>query len=251
MRVSPRLLGVALLPVQDVAEAVKELRRAVSELGMPGAVLPAVIAGGRTCAGPEFDPLWTAAQELDVPVSTHGGTTATLGLDGIGGNFTVGHLLEHPFAQFRQFGAMMFEGVFERFPRLRYGCLECGIGWLPWFIDRMDEELERKAQYSPQCKRKPSEYVRDGNVFFAAEVEEAALPLAMQYVRPDVVLWASDFPHERDQRDFSEDIPALLERTDVSDAVKRQIWYDNPTRFYRLDRLPDTAGVVRTAVAAG
>ncbi|HLH22704.1 MAG TPA: amidohydrolase family protein [Chloroflexota bacterium] len=251
LRVSPRLLGVALLPVQDVGAAVEELRRCVTQLGMPGAVLPAVIAGGRTCAGPEFDPLWAAAQELDVPVSTHGGTTATLGLDGIGANFTVGHLLEHPFAQFRQFGAMMFEGVFERFPRLRYGCLECGIGWLPWFIDRMDEELERKAQYSPQCKRKPSEYVRDGNIFFAAEVEEGALPLAIDYVRPDVILWASDYPHERDQRDFSGDIPALLERTDIADDVKRQIWYDNPTRFYRLDRLPDTAGVVRAAVAAG
>jgi predicted TIM-barrel fold metal-dependent hydrolase len=78
----------------------------------------------------------------------------------------------------------------------------------------------------------------------------AALPLAMSYVRPDVVLWASDYPHERDQRDFSGDIPALLERSDISDEVKRQIWYDNPTRFYRLDRLPAAAGVVRAALAA-
>ena len=55
MRVSPRLVGVALLPVQDIGEAVQELRRCVTELGMPGAVLPAVIAGGRTVAGREFD----------------------------------------------------------------------------------------------------------------------------------------------------------------------------------------------------
>lgn len=249
MRVSPRLVAVALLPVQDIGEAVKELRRCVTQLGMPGAVLPAVIHGGRTVAGPEFDPLWAAAEELDVPISTHGGTTLALGLEGIGANFTVGHLLEHPFAQMRQLGAMIFEGVFERFPRLRYGCLECGIGWVPYFMDRMDEEQERKGQYSPQCKRKPSEYVRSGNIFFAAEVGEAALPLAIEYIRPDIILWASDYPHERDQRDFSGDIPELLERTDVSDVVKRQIWYDNPTRFYRLDRLPDAAGVVRTAAA--
>lgn len=248
MRASPRLVGVALLPAQDIAAAVEELRRCVAR-GMPGGVLPAVLAGQRTVAGREFDPLWAAAQELDVPISTHGGTTMELGLDGLGANFTVGHLLEHPFAQMKQLGAMIFEGVFERFPRLRYGCLECGIGWVPYFMDRMDEELERKAQYSPECKRKPSEYVRAGNVFFSAEVEESALPLAIDYVRPDVILWASDFPHERDQRDFSGDIPALLERTDVADDVKRQIFYDNPTRFYRLDRLPSVEGVTRTAVA--
>src|SRR6185369_3188816 len=58
MRVNPRLLAVALLPVQDIGEAVKELRRCVTELGMPGAVVPAVIHGQRTVAGPEFDPLW-------------------------------------------------------------------------------------------------------------------------------------------------------------------------------------------------
>ena len=165
---------------------------------MPGAVLPAVIAGGRTVAGPEFDPLWAAAQELDVPVSTHGGTTATLGLDGIGGNFTVGHLLEHPFAQFRQFGAMMFEGVFERFPRLRYGCLECGIGWLPWFLDRMDEELERKGQYSPQCKRKPSEYMQD--MYYTSQpLERSNMKLTQATFEAmhaeTQLLYASDWPH--------------------------------------------------------
>jgi predicted TIM-barrel fold metal-dependent hydrolase len=116
-------------------------------------------------------------------------------------------------------------------------------------MDRMDEEQERKGKYSPQCKRRPSEYVRSGNIFFAAEVGESALPLAIEHVRPDVILWASDYPHERDQRDFTGDIPALIERTDISDDVKRQIWLDNPTRFYRLDRLPEVTGVLHAGAA--
>ena len=99
-------------------------------------------------------------------------------------------------------------------------------------MDRMDEEHERKGQYSPRCKRRPSEYFRRGDIFFAAEVEERALPLAMESLRADVVLWASDYPHERDQRDFSQDIPALIERRDIPDEVKRRIFFDNPLRFY-------------------
>ncbi len=244
MQVSPRLVGVALLPVQDIPEAVRELRRCVNELGMVGAVLPAVAPGGRVFSGPEFYPLWEEAQRLDVPISTHGGLSAPgLGLDLLAANFTVAHTLEHPFAQMRHLVSMVFEGVFELFPRLRFGCLECGIGWVPWLMDRMDEELERKGQYSPRCKRKPSQYFRQGNIFFAAEVEETALPLAIESLGPDVVIWASDYPHERDQRDFAQDIPALIGRPDITDEAKRRIFFDNPLRFYprlraRVDKQP-------------
>ena len=87
---SPRLVGVAL-PLQDIAEAVKELRRCVNDLGMVGAVLPAVAPAGRLYGGPEFYPLWEEAQRLDVPVSTHGGLSMpSLGLDMVN-NFTIGH----------------------------------------------------------------------------------------------------------------------------------------------------------------
>jgi predicted TIM-barrel fold metal-dependent hydrolase len=82
MAVSPRLVGVALLPIQDISEAVKELRRCVDDFGMVGAVIPAVAPAGRLYSGPEFYPLWEEAQKLDVPVSTHGGLSMpSLGLD--------------------------------------------------------------------------------------------------------------------------------------------------------------------------
>jgi hypothetical protein len=243
MKASPRLNGVALLPIQDIEEAVKELRRCVVELGMVGAVLPAVAAAGRLYSGPEFFPLWEEAQTLDTPISTHGGLSSpALGLD-LTANFTVAHTLEHPFAQMRQLVSLVFEGIFEMFPRLRFGCLECGVGWVPYLMDRMDEEQERKGQYSPRCKLKPSAYIRRGNVFFAAEVGEAALPFAARVIGDETMIWASDYPHERDQWDFSGDIPALIARGDVADDLKRKIFFDNALRFYprlreKLDRRP-------------
>jgi predicted TIM-barrel fold metal-dependent hydrolase len=248
MAISPRLVGVALLPVQDISEAVKELRRAVNELGMVGAVLPAVAPAGRLFSGPEFYPLWEEAQKLDVPISTHGGLSMpALGLDLLG-NFTIAHTLEHPFAQMRQFASLMFEGIFELFPNFRFGCIECGVGWVPYLMDRMDEEQERKGHYSPRCKQKPSEYVKKGNIFFAVEVEESALPLAAKVANENALIWASDYPHERDQRDFSHDIPNLINRKDVSDELKRKIFWDNPLRFY--PRLRDRVETGKTAVRA-
>jgi predicted TIM-barrel fold metal-dependent hydrolase len=46
------------------------------------------------------------------------------------------------------------------------------------------------------------------------------------------LIWASDYPHERDQRDFSQDIPNLIGRKDLSEELKRKIFWDNPLRFY-------------------
>ena len=59
-----------------------------------------------------------------------------------------------------------------------------------------------------------------------------ALPLAAQVGNEDALIWASDYPHERDQRDFSQDIPNLIKRQDVSDELKRKIFWHNPLRFY-------------------
>ena len=113
MSVSQRLVGVALLPVQDIGEAVKELRRCVTELGMVGGVLPSVTVAGKLFSGSEYYPLWEEAQRLDVPISPHGGLSSpNLGLD-LASNFTVAHCLEHAFALMRQMVSMIFEGVFE------------------------------------------------------------------------------------------------------------------------------------------
>ena len=125
----------------------------------------------------------------------------------------------------------MFEGVFELFPNFKFGCIECGVGWVPYMMDRMDEEQERKGHYSPRCKLKPSEYVKKGNIYFAIEVEESALPLAAQVANDNALIWASDYPHERDQRDFSHDIPNLINRKDVSDELRTKNLLGQPAAF--------------------
>jgi predicted TIM-barrel fold metal-dependent hydrolase len=230
---SPRLKGVALLPVQNVEAAVAELRRAVEELGMVGAVLPAVTIDGRPYGNDIFHPLWEEAERLDVPIAIHGGSSAQLGLDRMT-TFISAHAVEHLFAQARQLCSMVFDGVFELFPRLRVAFLEAGVGWVPWMLDRLDEEFERKGRWAPRLRRRPSEYVCSGRVYFSVEVEERALPLAIEALGPDVLLWASDFPHERPREGFAGDLPTLLGRTDITEEVKRRLLWDNPRRFYRL-----------------
>jgi predicted TIM-barrel fold metal-dependent hydrolase len=234
MRVSPRLIGMAILPVQAPAQAARELRRAVEELGMPGAVLPAVTVTDRPYGHPEYQPLLEEANRLGCVLSIHGAVSQRLGIDQFD-TFIKTHTLEHPFGQMIQLTSLMFDGAFERYPNIRWAFLEAGVGWIPYMMDRMDEEWERRGQrWAPALRRKPSEYLRQGNIYVSCEIEERTLPYAIELLGADQILWASDYPHERERAQYLEDIPTFLERTDLADEVKRKILYDNAVRLYRL-----------------
>ena len=233
-RVDPRLKGVALLPPQDPKAAAAELRRCVEEHGFVGGLLPSVTNDKLPLYGSAaYHEIWDEAQRLDVPISIHGGVSSNLGLDRLG-NFAEAHCLEHPVSQMLQLTNMMFQGAFDQFPKLRIAYLEAGVGWVPFMMDRLDEDYEKFGRLSPQLKRKPSEHFKSGNIFFTAEVEERTLPYVLDLVRPDVVLWASDFPHERERDQFGGDLPYFRAREDLSDEAKQRILFDNPARFYRL-----------------
>lgn len=230
-----RLQGVALLPILDVPAAVVELRRAVRELGMRGAVLPAATVMGKAYGHPDFDPLWEEAVRLDVPIGLHGAPSKGFGFDFFD-TFIKVHTLEHPFAVLIQFTSMMFDGVYERFPGLRVAFLECGAGWVPYMMDRMDDEYEKRGQrWAAALRKKPSAYIRDHDIYFSCEVEERTLPYVIELVGEDRIFFASDYPHERARPDFLHDIPEFAARTDLSDKVKEKILLHNARRFYRLD----------------
>ena len=125
---SPRLRGVALLPLQDAVAAVAELQRTVTRYGFVGALLAA--DGPYLLGHPRFDPIYAAAQDLDVPVCVHASGTdmSTLGVEPFP-KFIQAHTVSHAFGQMRQITSMIFEGVPARFPRLRIAYLEAGVGW--------------------------------------------------------------------------------------------------------------------------
>ncbi len=234
MRRSPRLIGMAVLPVQAPAEAARELRRAVKELGMPGAVLPGVTITDRPYGHPEYEPLLAEANALGCALGIHGAVSYRLGIDQ-SDSFIKTHTLEHPFAQMIQLTSLLFDGAIERYPNIRWAFLEAGAGWMPYMMDRLDEEWERRGKrWAPDVHRKPSESLRASNIFVSCEVEEQTLPYVVEVFGADKILWASDYPHERVHHEYLKDIPEFMERTDLSEDVKRKILKDNAVRLYGL-----------------
>ena len=230
---SPRLKATALVPMQDLDAAVDELRRAVTEYGMVGAMLPAL--GGHPPLGrKEYFPLYEEAQRLDTMVAVH---SATQGIHHLGADdfqrFIEVNTYCFPVGLFRHLVSMMFAGVPELFPELRVGWMEGGCGWAPYWLERMDEKWElRGAAEAPELKRPPTEYVRDGNWYFHTEADEKILPYVMSVIGEDVMFYASDFPHW--DSSYPASVDAMLGRTDLSDAAKRKVMRENAMRLYGL-----------------
>jgi predicted TIM-barrel fold metal-dependent hydrolase len=228
---SPRLKAVALLPVQDPEAAAAELRRAVKELGHVGGMLAA--DGEHVLGDPRFSPVWEEASRLGVMLGVHasGSHLGGAGVDRFP-SFIQTHTVSHPFGQMRQITSIVFEGIPERFPDLRIAFLEAGAGWAPYWMERMDDEYAKRAVEAPVLKKKPSEYVRGGSIFFSCEADEWLLPQAVKLVGENQIVYASDFPHW--DHSFPGSIDEIRERGDLNDRQKQKILADNCRRLYGL-----------------
>lgn len=228
---SPRLKAVALLPVQDPDAAALELERAVQDLGLTGGMLAA--DGDHLLGDARFVPIYETAERLDVMLGIHasGSHLGGAGVDGFP-SFIQTHTVSHAFGQMRQITSVIFEGIPERFPRLRLAFLEAGAGWAPYWLERMDDEFAKRAAEAPALRKKPSDYARGGNIFFSCEADEWLLPQAAKLIGEDQIVWASDFPHW--DHSYPGSIDEIRSRGDLSDAQKRKILGDNARRLYRL-----------------
>lgn len=236
LKVDPRLKGMALLPMQDVPAAVLELRRAVKELGMLGAMLPS--NGLKHHLGDRhFWPVYEEAERLGCSLAVHGGNHQNFGLD----NFTTYvslNALGHPFGQMVALASFVSHGVFDEFPTLRVAFLEAGSAWVSLWMDRMDRSYQYHVDLDASGKpvvlklKLPSDYLKQGRIFVGCEGSEASLPAQIARVGNGPFLFASDFPHEVSAADCRHEIDEIRESTELSDADKEAILSGNAMRFY-------------------
>lgn len=239
LTIEPKLKGMALIPLQDPAQAVVELRRAVTELGMLGAMLPSrglpMDLGHKT-----YWPVYAEAEKLGCALAVHGGCHHGMGLDTFEAFVPIAGL-GHPFSLMIAFSGMVYHGVFDMFPKLRVGFLEGGAGWLTFWMGRLDRCHGYFGEFNPQGtyhgpgpERKPSEYGRSDRVFVGCEGAEDGLAYQIQRAGNHHFLFASDFPHEIGPEDIRHEVDEVEENTELNDDDKSAILADNARRFYQI-----------------
>ena len=91
--------------------------------------------------------------------------------------------------------AMVMDGLFDKFPKLKLVAIEAGCGWAAYAMDRLDEKYKHFSTFDTPLKlEKPSDYFRR-NLWFVAEPEERTIGSMLELVGEDRILWGSDFPH--------------------------------------------------------
>jgi predicted TIM-barrel fold metal-dependent hydrolase len=191
-----RLFGAAMLPLQDPAAAAAELRRAVVELAFPAAFVRPNPCRGRSLSDRAFDAVWEVAEELDVPVGIHEGSSVivpTLGADRPF-NPLILHAVSHSFEQMLACAQLIAFGVFERHPGLHCIFLESSGGWVPFWLERLDEQAGSFGGFCPDMRRSPSEYF-DRHCAVSFEVGERTLPALAPFIGARHIVWGSDYPH--------------------------------------------------------
>jgi len=228
---SPRLKGIGLVPFQDVPAALAEVNRAITKLGLAGITIASFGLKDHLGA-PIFWPIYEELERLNTPLLVHNsrqGPAGEIRFD----TFLFAHTVARPFETMIDCAALIYGGVAEKFPKLRIAFLECGCGWVPYWMDRMDEEWEKRQCEAPLLKAKPSEYITQGNWFFAAEPEESTLPYVMDRIGDEKIIFASDYPHWDGM--FPYVVSTIRERKDISEESKQKFLGENARRLYGWD----------------
>lgn len=240
---SPRLRGMALIPLQDPPAAVAELRRAVTELGMCGAVFPANGLNG-LFGDPLYRPVFAAADELGCTIAVHGGSYAGLALEQM--NTLAGaHALGHPLGNMLHFVSMTLNGTFDDYPNVRFAFLEAGVAWLPFVLERLegsyrsfipfdlDADLVRLND-GETIRERLIGHLRSGRISIGIEGDERDLPYAVQTIGREPFVFSTDFPHEVNLEICRHEIEEIAENPSLTDDEKSAILHDNAARLYNL-----------------
>jgi uncharacterized protein len=227
-----RLMGVAVVPMRDAERAAELIRQYAREQWCVGVYLSGHVED-RLLDHPCFHPIWAACQETDLPACFHGGTARPpygCSTFEMGNNLFLQHSATNPFEMMRAIAALIGGGVLDLFPKLRVAVLESGVGWLPFWMERLDEHYELMPEYVPFLRRKPSELIRSENFFISCDPDEETLPFVANFVGPEHILYASDYPH------FDGRFPNTVKLTARPEVfppdVQRKILWDNPRRLY-------------------
>jgi len=206
--VDPRLLAVCYVPFTDIDRAAAMAGQAI-ELGAKALMIASNPPKQHSQSHVGFDRVWAQAEEAGRPILFHVGGEQPMnpvykknGLPPVpdfhGGdsNFTSVSYMAIPYAPMQTLATLIFDGVFDRFPELKFGAIELGASWLPGWMRSMDSAAGAFVKNEERLQRAsltPSEFVRRQLRVTPYPHEDAGW--IIEHSGPEVAMFSSDYPH--------------------------------------------------------
>jgi predicted TIM-barrel fold metal-dependent hydrolase len=226
-----RCVPVAAVAPKDVETAVKEVER-VAKMGYRTVFLPVQVQE-QPYNLPLYDPLWAVIQDTGMPISFHVGTGKDPRTATGNGGATINYVWHALATAIEPVVQLCASGICERFPKLKFGTVEAGIGWLAWTLWVMDEGYKKHHFWvSPKLPMLPSEYFRRQG--FATFQDDPVGLETRKWIGIDNLLWGDDYPHHEGTWPNSQEV---IDRTmaDLTDDERRKVLGLNAAKLYGFD----------------
>jgi hypothetical protein len=216
-----RLRWIAVPGILDLTAALDQVRWC-KDYGACGVMLRG-FEGDRILSDPYFFPLYDLAQSLDLPICVHSGGAnpayASLIVDSAWSSAKVPVI--------SAFHHILYGGIPDQFPRLRFGFIEAAAGWVPYLLTDIRRRLEREGR--PPLSDSP---LRDNRMYVAVQTNDD-LPYVLQFAGEDNLVIGSDYGHS-DTASELEALKRLQTSSPLSPEATRKILEDNPKALYGL-----------------
>ncbi|HXQ49684.1 MAG TPA: amidohydrolase family protein [Stellaceae bacterium] len=228
----PRIKSSLYLPMSDPEATLKMVEDFGDKKGVIGFTI--IASTLRPVTDNLFAKTYASMQERGLPLVFHAGLTW-------GGNqnfnlcrrFMAAHALSFSFSNILHMTNWLCDGMAERFPKLKTVWVEAGLAWIPFLMQRLDNEYMMRSSEVPGLKRKPSDYMRE--MFYSSQPMEAvdnraALEVTFKMMKAETqLMYASDYPH------WDMDLPSVIyDLPFLSEQAKRNILGGNAQRVFNL-----------------
>ncbi len=234
----PRMLATGIIPMIDPQTSVDVAKECI-DMDCKGLIIPSRCPADRSPSHKDYDAVWAIAQEAGVPILFHLGGGERMGrnylengrgkvLDAFGGdeNFTSLEFIAVPLSVQQSMAALIFDGICDRFPNLKFGCMELGASWVPGWMKWMDftvKSFKRGEERLQKLSAKPSEIAQRQlrvSPFYGENVG-----WIMDNGCEDMLMFASDYPHFEGGRDPIGGFERYMQSS--SAATKKKFYRDN------------------------
>jgi uncharacterized protein len=228
-----RLKGPIVASTRDVASAVEEIKK-WGKSKWAVAVQP-LLPNDIPVDHPDLEPIWRAAEDHDLAIVHHSFTWSAPYFPGyteMWDNVYLARLCSHPWGAMRFMAGFLAGGILDRYPGLRLCVLECGFGWLPFWVRRMDEQVSYVGR-TAKLKLLPSEQFAAGRVFANVEAHEHApmFDMVTGALGDGCLMFGSDYPHFESW--FPNSVDKILEWSSVTGERANKLFWENANRCFK------------------
>ena len=226
----PRLISMLYLPFNDPEASYQFVKEFGEKKGVKGFLITSTRY--RPVHANQYMKTYALLEEMGLPIAFHGSYHWHDQAQGMLNRFISVHALGFVWYNMCHLANWIINGIPERFPKLKVMWLESGLAWIPFMMQRFDNEYMMRTSEAPALKRLPSDYMRD--MYFASQPMEITdmrlLEETFRVINAETqLIYSSDYPHW----DF--DLPSTIyDLPFLSEQAKRNILGGNAIRLFNL-----------------